>query len=313
MNHSAKQTILVLGASGLLGNAVLRVLAQSQALNVVGTLRSDAVKARLQSVTDAALILPVDATRFSDLQKVMDEVRPGVLVNCIGATKHIDAGNDPSIAYMSNAVLPHSLAALTANAGCRLIHISTDCVFKGDKGMYRESDPTDATDVYGQSKAAGEVHYRNSITVRTSIIGHEIDTRRSLVEWFMMQGAECKGFRKAFFSGFPTVTLARIIRDHVIPHPEMHGLWHAAAPRVGKFDLLSMIAKTYGKQITIRPDDTFELDRSLDGSRFREATGFVSPDWPALVAEMYEDRQRNQALFRQLAHDAQDSHARFEF
>ncbi|MFZ4643891.1 MAG: sugar nucleotide-binding protein, partial [Phycisphaerales bacterium] len=168
MNDPAKQTILVLGASGLLGNAVLRVLAQSPALRVVGTLRSDAVKSRLHSVTDATLILPVDASRFSDLQKIMDEVRPNVLVNCVGATKHIDAGNDPSIAYLYNAILPHSLAALTANAGCRLIHISTDCVFKGNKGMYRESDPTDATDVYGQSKAAGEVHYRNSITVRTS-------------------------------------------------------------------------------------------------------------------------------------------------
>ena len=299
MNNPAKQTILVLGASGLLGNAVLRVLAQSPALRVVGTLRSDAVKSRLHSVTDATLILPVDASRFSDLEKIMDEVRPSVLINCVGATKHIDAGNDPSIAYLYNAVLPHSLAALTANAGCRLIHISTDCVFKGNKGMYRESDPTDATDVYGQSKAAGEVHYRNSITVRTSIIGHEIDTRRSLVEWFLMQGAECKGFRKAFFSGFPTVTLARIIRDYVIPHPEMHGLWHVAAPRVGKFDLLSMIAKTYAKQITILPDDTFELDRSLDSTRFNQATGFVTPNWPELIAEMYDDKQRNQTLFGQ--------------
>ena len=297
MPNDPKQTILVLGASGLLGNAVLRVLAKSPSLRVVGTLRTDAVQKRLASVTDAALILPVDATRFTDLQRVMDEVRPSVLVNCGGATKHIDAGNDPSIAYQSNAVLPHTLAALTANAGCRLVHISTDCVFKGDKGMYLESDPTDATDVYGQSKAAGEVHYRNSITIRTSIIGHEIDTRRSLVEWFLMQGAECKGFRRAFFSGFPTVTLARIIRDHVIPNPQLHGLWHAAAPRVGKFDLLTLIAKTYDKKITIHADDSFVLDRSLDGTRFREATGFVSPDWPALIAEMHQDRMQHQGLF----------------
>jgi len=296
-NSTSPQTVLVLGASGLLGNAVLRVLAQSPALRVVGTLRSDAVLSRLSAVTDAKVVLPVDATKFADLQKVMDDVQPTVLVNCVGATKHIEAGNDPSAAYMSNAVLPHTLAALTANAGCRLIHVSTDCVYRGTKGMYRESDLPDATDVYGQSKAAGEVYYRNSITIRTSIIGHEIDTRRSLVEWFLMQGAECKGFRKAFFSGFPTVTLARVIRDYVIPRPEMHGLWHAAAPRVDKFDLLSMIARQYGKKITIHPDDNFLMDRALDGTRFREATGFVSPQWPELIAEMHEDRQRNAKLF----------------
>jgi dTDP-4-dehydrorhamnose reductase len=296
MTISNPQRVLVLGASGLLGNAMVRVLACSPSLSVVGTVRGAAVVARLHGVANVRLLDGVNVDRFDDLQAVFDQVRPDVVVNCIGATKHVDSGNDSAAAYLVNAVLPHSLAAFCATIGARLVHVSTDCVFAGSRGMYLESDAPDATDVYGCSKAAGEVCYRHTITIRTSIIGHEIDTCRSLVEWFMRQ-TECKGFRRAVFSGFPTVSLARIIRDVVLPAPSLHGLYQIAAAPINKLELLTLIARRYSMPTRIIPDDALVIDRSLDGSRFAQATGFQAPSWEELVDEMHADWAAHPMLY----------------
>jgi dTDP-4-dehydrorhamnose reductase len=152
--------------------------------------------------------------------------------------------------------------------------------------MYREQDVSDAQDLYGRSKYLGEADYPNAVTLRTSIIGHELSSANGLVGWFLAQQGSIKGFRRAIFSGLPTVELARVIRDHVIPNPELHGLYHVSAEPISKFDLLKLIAKAYGKTIDIKPDDNLVIDRSLNSSRFFEATGYNSPPWVQLVQSM---------------------------
>ena len=154
--------------------------------------------------------------------------------------------------------------------------------------MYMEADASDAKDLYGRSKYLGEVDYPNAITLRTSIIGHELDGARSLVGWFLAQEGSVKGFKRAIFSGLPTVEIARIIRDFVIPHPELHGTYHVSAEPINKYDLLQLVAQVYGKTIEIIPDDKFTIDRSLDSSRFRELTGYSPPNWTELVQVMRE-------------------------
>ena len=189
-------------------------------------------------------------------------------------------------------MLPHRLARLCELAGARLIHISTDCVFSGRKGLYLESDLSDAEDLYGKSKYIGELHdLPHAITLRTSIIGHELGSNYALVDWFLSQEGGVKGFTKAIFSGLPTVELARVMKDFVVPHPQLNGLYHVAAKPIDKFRLLSLVAAQYGKAIDIRPEDALVIDRSLDGSRFREATGYVAPEWPELIRRMYEQRR----------------------
>lgn len=289
MINNPSLKILVLGANGLLGNTVFRTLFQNPSWNVRGTLRNASLLARFPSTLAANIIAPIDVTSRNRLQDLVDHFRPAVVVNCVGVTKHVPMGNDPIAAYKINSLLPHCLAALCANAQARLIHISTDCVFSGTKGMYIEEDQTDADDIYGQSKASGEVTYTNSITLRTSIIGHELSTTRSLLAWFLKQKSICKGFRKAYFSGVPTVTLAGIIRDVVIPNPMLNGLFHVASKRISKFDLLTMIAKIYQKEIQIIPEDSVIVDRSLDATRFQKVTGYEPPDWSTLVNEMHSD------------------------
>ena len=152
--------------------------------------------------------------------------------------------------------------------------------------MYTEADSPDAKDLYGRSKFLGEVDYPHAVTLRTSIIGHELDGARSLIGWFLSQTGCVKGYKRAIFSGLPTVEIARVLRDHVIPYPELHGVYHVSAEPISKFDLLSLVAQTYEKIIDITADDQTVIDRSLDSTRFRQATGFAPKPWPELIRSM---------------------------
>jgi dTDP-4-dehydrorhamnose reductase len=280
--------VLVLGATGMLGNAVLRLFAKSAGYEVVGSARSSSALQLLASELSDRLICGVDVENMDSLISLFAQARPDVVINCIGLVKQLAEANDPLAALPINALLPHRLARLCDVAGARLVHMSTDCVFSGAKGMYTEADVSDAKDLYGRSKYLGEVDYPHAITLRTSIIGHELDGAHSLVGWFLAQQDSARGFRRAIFSGLPTVELARVIRDHVLPHPELHGLYHVSAEPINKFDLLTLIADAYGKKINIIADDKLVIDRSLDSTVFRAATGYQPHPWPELVRRMRE-------------------------
>ncbi len=280
--------VLVLGATGMLGNAVLRVFAQSKTYEVMASVRSTSALRLLPAELSNRVICGVDVEQVDSLTSLFAKARPDVVINCIGLVKQLAEAEDPLAAIPINALLPHRLARLCDVAGARLIHVSTDCVFSGANGMYTEADLCDAPDLYGRSKFLGEVDYPHAITLRTSIIGHELSGAHSLLGWFLAQQGGVRGFRRATFSGLPTVELARVIRDHVIPHPELHGLYHVSAEPINKFDLLTLVAKAYGKTIDITPDDNLVIDRSLDSSRFRKEAGYQPPPWPELVRRMRE-------------------------
>ncbi|MDP3682925.1 MAG: SDR family oxidoreductase [Ignavibacteria bacterium] len=279
--------ILVIGASGMIGSTVLRVLSEKNDWEVFGTVRDDSVKRFFSAAIGERLIAGIDVEHQDLLVKVLDQLRPDVVVNCAGLTKHKPEADDPLVSIPINTLMPHRLAGLCKLAEARLIHVSTDCVFSGEKGGYNENDFADARDVYGKSKALGEVLYPHAITLRTSTIGHELQSKYGLLDWFLSQEGQCKGYTRAIFSGLPTVVFAQVVRDVVIPHKQLSGLYHVAAEPIGKFDLLNLIAEVYGKAIEIVPDDKLMIDRSLNADRFREATGYVAPDWRSLIKLMY--------------------------
>jgi dTDP-4-dehydrorhamnose reductase len=275
--------ILVLGATGMLGSAVLRVLSRDPNHEVFGTIRGVAEHARL--------IGGIDVLAPGAVEDVLETAEPDAIINCVGLIKQVAEANDPAAALPINAELPHRLAILTQERGARLIHISTDCVFSGRKGAYRESDPSDADDLYGQSKYQGEVtEHTHAVTLRTSIIGHERASARSLVDWFLSQPGPVNGYTRAVFSGLPTVELAGVIRDRVLPQPELHGLYHVAASPIDKYSLLKLVANQYEKPIEIIPVDEPVIDRSLDGTRFEQASGYKAAAWPDLIELMHADR-----------------------
>ncbi len=279
--------ILVVGASGMIGSTVLRVVSEKKDWAVFGALRNRSAKRFFAPAIAERLVDGVDVEYSDALMKVLDAIRPDVVINCAGLTKHKPEAEDPLIVIPINTLMPHRLAGLCKLIGARLIHVSTDCVFSGEKGAYTEEDFPDARDVYGKSKVLGEVTYPHAITLRTSTIGHELQSKYGLLDWFLSQERSCKGYNRAVFSGLPTVVFAQIIRDVVIPRPELSGLYHVAAQPINKFDLLTLIAKVYGKKIEIMPDDKLVINRSLDATRFQKATGYVAPAWDALIQQMY--------------------------
>ena len=280
--------VLVLGANGMLGNAVLKFFAQSPEYKTYGSVRSSSSLSLLPKNLHKNIITGVNVENNDSLTSLFASVHPDVVINCIGLVKQLAEAENPLTAIPINAMLPHRLAQLCEVAGARLVHLSTDCVFAGTKGMYKEEDASDAYDLYGRSKYLGEVDYPHAITLRTSIIGHELSNASSLVGWFLAQQGSVKGYKSAIFSGLPTDEIARIIRDYVIHYPEMQGLYHVSAEPISKYDLLKLVALVYSKNIDIIPDDDFTIDRSLNSERFRLATGYHPPEWLVLIKSMYE-------------------------
>jgi len=283
--------ILVLGITGMLGSAVFKAFSQDPQHDVRGTLRSSAALKQFSASDHEHILTGIDVLDQDALVAVLTRVRPDVVINCVGLIKQLADAEDPLTALPINAMLPHRLARLCALSGARLIHVSTDCVFSGRKGRYLESDLSDAEDLYGKSKYIGELHdLPNAITLRTSIIGHELTSNHSLVDWFLAQQGSVRGFSQAIFSGLPTAELARVMKDFVLPHPQLNGLYHVSAEPIAKLDLLALVAAQYDKTIEIRPDATLVIDRSLNSERFTQATGYKAPTWPRLIELMHATR-----------------------
>jgi len=278
--------ILVLGASGMIGSAMFRILSTRSDWTVFGTARLPSVKQYFFDFLGSRLLTGVELGAPDNLIRLFSDFAPDVLINCAGVTKHVPKGVDPVAVIEMNALLPHSLAKICRLSGTRMIQISTDCVFAGTRGNYHEDSVPDATDLYGRSKILGEVSSDGALTLRTSTIGHEINSKFGLLEWFLSQTGKCKGYRRAMFSGLPTHEFARVVRDFVLPNPGLSGLYHVGGAPVDKFGLLSLIANQYGKRITIEPDDTVAVDRTLNSSRFNAATGYVAAAWPQLIENM---------------------------
>lgn len=274
----------------MLGHTAFRLLSATDAHEVWGTMRQASHAAYFPPALQSRLLPGLDVLDQDALAAVIARIKPDVIINCVGLIKQLAAANDPLVVLPINAMLPHRLANLSALAGARLIHISTDCVFAGKRGHYAEDDISDAEDLYGKSKYLGEVHdQKHVLTLRTSIIGHELNSRLALLEWFLAQEGSVHGYKSAIFSGLPTIELARVIRDYVLPNQELSGLYQVASAPIAKFELLQLIARRYQKNIQIIADDTVHIDRSLNGQRFREATSYQTPDWEALVDGMFLD------------------------
>jgi len=199
-----------------------------------GTIREESAKQNFKPELHDALISNVRLDGESGLLTAFTIAKPTLVINCIGIIKQLPNANDHLESLAINAMIPHRLAKYCDAMGARLVHFSTDCVFSGRKGMYKEEDIPDAYDLYGRTKLLGEVEYENSVTLRTSIIGHEINRSKSLVDWFLSQSGEVKGFTKAVFSGLPTIEVANVLKNYVIPKPRLTGLYHLSVDPISK-------------------------------------------------------------------------------
>lgn len=283
--------VLILGATGMLGNTLFRAFQNNQNFETWGSLRNASLMDYFPPNLHARLIHSIDILDGDSLLKLFEMVKPNVVINCIGLIKQLACTNDPLVMLPVNSLLPHRLAKICGLTQSRLIHLSTDCVFSGKKGGYSECDHSDAEDLYGKSKFMGELNDLSyAVTIRTSMIGHELNRNYSLVNWFLSQSEQVKGYTRAVFSGLPTIEIARIISDYIIPNNALTGIYHVAAKPISKYDLLGLIAERYKKNISIIPTDSLIVDRSLNSERFNKATGFIAPEWPLLIDKLYQSR-----------------------
>ena len=278
--------LLILGGSGMLGHQLWRRLHAQHDTWV--TLRRPVADFAVHNLFDEAKAIQFDdITDDTALERALGQAKPEAVINCVGLIKQRDEASDEALTLRVNAEFPHRLAKRCGEAGARLIHFSTDCVFAGTKGNYTESDPSDAADLYGQSKHQGEVADAHSVTLRTSVIGHELGTNLALLDWFLSQrGQAISGFTKAIYSGFTTLEMARIVDRILTQHPTLSGVWHVASEPISKFALLQLCREKLGWEGVIEPNDEFVCDRSLNADRFNQATGYTPPSWEAMISEL---------------------------
>lgn len=284
--------ILILGGSGMIGHQFFKHFSRPNSpVNVRVTLREGLAAYRSCGLfTSENAYAGVDVRSLDRVSDIFAEFRPNVVVNAVGIVKQLPSAKEAIPCIELNALLPHRLSLLCRDIGARLVQLSTDCIFSGQKGNYRESDPSDAEDLYGRTKFLGELHDTHCLTLRTSSVGFELGSRKGLLEWFLSQRGSVKGFRNAIYTGLTTVELARVLEFLLIRHPGASGLYQVSGDKITKYDLLHLFGKHLHHDIEIIPDENFHCDRSLDSSRFRREFGYTPPTWDAMIEELGNSR-----------------------
>lgn len=273
----------------MLGHKLVQIL--QKRFDVWTTVKTDlSGLAKLEIYNPKKVIGDVNVENVAHVERAFALAEPEIVINGVGIVKQLPTSKDVIKTLTINSIFPHQLAQLSKKFGARLITVSTDCVFNGRKGNYQEEDVCDAEDLYGKSKNLGEVSAADCLTIRTSIVGRELRTSHSLVEWFLgNRGRKIRGFTEAIYSGFPTIVLADIIADLIANNKDLQGLYHISSEPISKFDLLCLLKKFYQIPIEIEPSADLKIDRSLDSSKFRRETGFLPLDWETMVEKMARD------------------------
>lgn len=277
--------ILIFGASGMLGNNLFKIFSKNHNFETYGILRN---KSKYDNFFDDFKNLEEisDIRNSNEIKKIFKKINPDVVINCVGIIKQKEDINNEIDAIQLNSLIPHSLMKLSKNFGAKLIHFSTDCVFSGKEGNYKETSIPDADDIYGISKRLGEIEDKNALTLRTSIIGHELNTQKSLIDWFLNQKGSVKGYKNAIFSGLTTTEISYILENIILKHKTLSGLFHLSVDPISKFDLLKLVAKIYKKNINIIEDRKVKINRSLNSSKLSLITGYNPPSWDQLIIEL---------------------------
>lgn len=281
--------ILIIGGGGMLGHKLYQTLKDK--FEVWITLRGKFPDYEKYEIFNKNLTFDdIDIKVFESVEYVVKKIKPEVIINAVGIIKQLPSSKNVIKTLTVNSIFPHKLVEIAGKHNAKLIQISTDCVFDGEKGNYTEEDISNATDIYGKSKNLGELTETNCLTLRTSIIGRELQTSHSLVEWFLSnRGKKIKGYSNAIYSGFPTIVLAETIANLIQNNNDLNGLYHVSSAPINKLELLNLLNKAYQAEVEIEPFEDFRIDRSLDSTKFRQETGFSPASWKEMIERMAND------------------------
>ena len=283
--------ILVLGASGMLGHMLIRVLSLRH--QVVGTTSSiyDRESHLARILSQDNWVDQVDVRNLPTVEEAIRATNPDVVINCVGVIKQKMESRNIMDAILINSLIPHQLANICNQTHSRLIHFSTDCVFDGSPGIKKVNDLPNATDLYGTTKRLGEVDYAPALTLRTGFVGRQLSGFEGLFEWVRSQrGKTINGYQNAIYSGFTAMALARIIQQIIEEHVELSGLHQVAGNHINKFDLITKLNEYLDLDLTIIKNTDFMCDRSMDGTEFTKLTNIPIPSWDDMLAEFATDQ-----------------------
>ena len=289
--------ILVLGATGMLGHTIYKFLNQSDEIECYGSIRNTKDKEFFDSHLSKKTRIFNDFNNLKKLEKLIKKIKPQIILNCIGLIKQRDNSDNQPEAIFINSLLPHQISKVCNELGIRFIHFSTDCVFSGSKGNYKESDLPDARDIYGLSKFMGEINGKNNLTIRTSIIGHELKNSLGLLEWFLGEKKDIKGYSRAIFSGLTTLEVSRFLLDHIFKNNKIYGVYHLASEPITKLKLLKIINNVYKCKKNIISSSSLKINRSLDGSKLIEVTKYKVPNWEEMIKDLYRWNKNYEKVF----------------
>lgn len=275
--------ILILGSTGMMGSAISKLIKNDKRFKILCTYKNyRKVKLiKLQKNQKKKL----NVFNFNEIKKIIITFKPDFIINCVGLIKQLSNEQNLNKTKFLNTTLPKKLSIVAKNRNFRIIHLSTDCVFSGKKGNYKERDKCDANDLYGISKFKGEIDSKFVLNIRTSIIGHELTSSNSLLNWFLTQ-KKINGFKKAFFSGLTTLELSNIIiNEMIVKNKISNGLFHVSGPKISKLDLLKIVKRIYKRKTIINIDNSFKIDRSLNSDKFTKLLKIKKKSWLNMIKE----------------------------
>ena len=283
--------ILILGVSGLIGHKLLQELSVEH--EVFGTLhKTKAQYNNLALFADSTIIEGIDVLKFEKLTEVLQVIDPDVLLNCVGITKRKITQNNTLEVIETNAVFPHKLAYWAKNNNKRVIHFSTDCVFNGKEGDYSEESLTTAEDLYGRTKALGEIRYDHTLTIRSSFIGQELFDRTELLDWVLAQeGKQIKGFKNALYSGVSINFMAKTVNDIITNHTKLNSLYQLAPDvPISKYDLICSVKKAFGLDIDVTLETDYVHRPTLNAAKLKNEIGIKVPSWEEMMEELANNK-----------------------
>lgn len=283
--------ILILGLSGMLGHKLFSYLQKQNTYELYATTTTNfEIEHPNFKIVNKKNIFFSKTQNIDFFKKKITDIKPDLVINCIAILKESFFYLNPLKFIEINTVLPLQISELSKIFGFRFIHFSTDILYADTNKLSCENDKITLEGPYAASKFLGEVKNNNSLTIRTSIIGHQLNNKNSLVEWFLSyRGETVNGYSNVIYSGLPTTEISKIIHEKIIPNVNLKGIINISSNPISKFELLKKIKKYYNKKVKINIDNSAISNRSLDSNLFNNKTGYLAPDWDVLVKEMFND------------------------
>ena len=293
IRETGKKKILLFGSNGMLGHKILQNLPFE--FDIIGTVR----KKKNNKLKSFNIIKNINVKNFKKIEKLISNINPAYVINCSGVIKQKLEKKNYSDLKTINYYFPLFLDKLTKIYKFKHIHFSTDCVFDGKTGNYNEKSNRNAKDNYGKYKALAEKKIKNNtLIIRTSIIGHEIEGKKlSLLEWFLNNKKTISGYSFAYFSGLTTLEISNVIKNIILKNKFCKGLYNLSSYKISKYDLLQKVNKIYILNKKIIKNDKFKIDRSLNSSKFKKKFKIKISSWNNQISKMFKDYKKNEKLY----------------